>query len=308
MTHRRAAISCSPTFPGLIEGAHEGVGLGDRFLGHVERCAVLLHLIDGNRRTIAKAYKTIRGELEAYGHGLDDKPEIVALNKVDAILTPTSRRKASALAKGARPASRCVDLRRLRRGRRRSRCARSPKRDQRRARAEAQCRRRRAKPGVGAVTSGLRQAPGGSSSRSARRCWSMAQAGAAAPRLAAALCATTSPRCAAQGADVHPGLVRRHRARAARAEAAASGTLRLEESQAAAAVGPDRAGAGLSKTVFRERGLIAAQILLTLGDTEERRRYLNARATIETLLKLGRGAGHQRERHGRDRGNPLRRQ
>ena len=74
--------------PGLIEGAHEGAGLGDRFLGHVERCRVLLHLVDGTCEHAGKAYKTVRNELEAYGHGLMDKPEIVALSKSDA-LTPT---------------------------------------------------------------------------------------------------------------------------------------------------------------------------------------------------------------------------
>ena len=71
--------------PGLIEGASEGAGLGDRFLGHVERCAVLLHLVDGTQEDPAAAYRTIRGELEAYGNGLEDKPELVALNKVDAL-------------------------------------------------------------------------------------------------------------------------------------------------------------------------------------------------------------------------------
>jgi len=71
--------------PGLIEGAHEGHGLGDRFLAHVERCSVLLHLVDGTQENVADAYRTIRGELEAYEHGLADKPEIVALNKIDAI-------------------------------------------------------------------------------------------------------------------------------------------------------------------------------------------------------------------------------
>jgi GTP-binding protein len=71
--------------PGLIEGAHEGVGLGDRFLGHVERCRVLLHLVDGTGGNAGEAYKTVRGELEAYGHGLADKPEIVALSKADAM-------------------------------------------------------------------------------------------------------------------------------------------------------------------------------------------------------------------------------
>ena len=73
--------------PGLIEGAHEGAGLGDRFLGHIERCRVLLHLVDGTCEHAGTAYKTVRNELEAYGHGLEDKPEIVALSKSDA-LTP----------------------------------------------------------------------------------------------------------------------------------------------------------------------------------------------------------------------------
>jgi GTP-binding protein len=76
--------------PGLIEGAHTGAGLGDRFLGHIERCAVLLHLIDGTQEDVDVAYATIRAELDAYGHGLTEKPEIVCLNKVDA-LSPDER-------------------------------------------------------------------------------------------------------------------------------------------------------------------------------------------------------------------------
>lgn len=71
--------------PGLIEGAHEGHGLGDRFLGHVERCRVLLHLVDASGEHAGKAYKTVRAELAAYGAGLDEKPEIVALSKADAV-------------------------------------------------------------------------------------------------------------------------------------------------------------------------------------------------------------------------------
>lgn len=71
--------------PGLIEGAHEGAGLGDRFLGHVERTSVLLHLIDGTAEDVAESYEIIRGELEAYGGGLDEKAEIVGLNKVDSL-------------------------------------------------------------------------------------------------------------------------------------------------------------------------------------------------------------------------------
>ena len=73
--------------PGLIEGAHEGAGIGDRFLGHVERTGVLLHLIDGTQEDVKSAYKIIRGELAAYDEALAEKPEIVVLNKIDA-LTP----------------------------------------------------------------------------------------------------------------------------------------------------------------------------------------------------------------------------
>jgi len=73
--------------PGLIEGAHEGTGLGDRFLGHTERCRVLLHLVDGTAEDAGAAYKIVRDELEAYGQGLTEKPEIVALSKSDA-MTP----------------------------------------------------------------------------------------------------------------------------------------------------------------------------------------------------------------------------
>ncbi len=71
--------------PGLIEGASEGRGLGDLFLGHVERCAVLLHLVDGTSETVAEDYRTIIGELEAYGGDLADKPRVTVLNKVDAL-------------------------------------------------------------------------------------------------------------------------------------------------------------------------------------------------------------------------------
>jgi GTPase len=71
--------------PGLIAGAHQGHGLGDRFLSHIERCRVLLHLIDAGAGHAGEAYKTVRRELEAYGHGLAEKPEIVALTKIDSV-------------------------------------------------------------------------------------------------------------------------------------------------------------------------------------------------------------------------------
>jgi GTP-binding protein len=88
--------------PGLIEGAHEGVGLGDRFLGHVERCRVLLHLIDGTGEDAGGAYKTVRAELAAYGHGLTDKPEIVALSKADALTADEIKQQVARLKRAAK--------------------------------------------------------------------------------------------------------------------------------------------------------------------------------------------------------------
>ncbi|MEX2035277.1 MAG: GTPase ObgE [Xanthobacteraceae bacterium] len=86
--------------PGLIEGAHEGTGLGDRFLGHIERCRVLLHLVDGTCEHAGETYKTVRAELESYGQGLADKTEIVALSKIDA-LTPEEIKQQAARLKRA---------------------------------------------------------------------------------------------------------------------------------------------------------------------------------------------------------------
>jgi GTP-binding protein len=88
--------------PGLIEGAHEGAGLGDRFLGHVERCNVVLHLVDGTQEDPVAAYKTIRKELKAYGAGLAEKPEIVGLNKIDALDEDTVKERLAALKRSAR--------------------------------------------------------------------------------------------------------------------------------------------------------------------------------------------------------------
>ena len=88
--------------PGLIEGAHEGTGLGDRFLGHVERCNVVLHLVDGTEEDPVASYKTIRKELKAYGAGLAEKPEVVGLNKIDALDADAIKTKLSALKRAAR--------------------------------------------------------------------------------------------------------------------------------------------------------------------------------------------------------------
>jgi GTP-binding protein len=88
--------------PGLIEGAHEGAGLGDRFLGHIERCRVLLHLVDGTGEHAGEAYKTVRDELAAYGEGLLDKPEIVALNKADAMTAEEIKQQSARLKRAAK--------------------------------------------------------------------------------------------------------------------------------------------------------------------------------------------------------------
>jgi GTPase len=88
--------------PGLIEGASEGAGLGDRFLGHVERCRVLLHLVDGTCAHAGQAYKVVRGELAAYGHGLSEKPEIVALSKADALDEGTLKDQLARLKRAAK--------------------------------------------------------------------------------------------------------------------------------------------------------------------------------------------------------------
>jgi GTP-binding protein len=88
--------------PGLIEGAHEGAGLGTRFLGHVERCRVLLHLVDGTQEDVGEAYRTVRRELKAYAEGLEDKKEIVALTKCDALDPETLEARMEELRKAAR--------------------------------------------------------------------------------------------------------------------------------------------------------------------------------------------------------------
>jgi len=94
--------------PGLIEGAHEGAGLGDRFLGHIERCNILLHLVDGTSEDVAADYKAIRHELAEYGHELDTKPTIVALNKCDALDEKTRAKRLKALEKAVKKPVRAI--------------------------------------------------------------------------------------------------------------------------------------------------------------------------------------------------------
>ena len=136
--------------PGLIEGAHEGAGIGDRFLGHVERSAVLLHLVDATLDDLAEAYEIVRGELEAYGAGLEEKPEIVALSKADAVPKDEMKRKARRLEEGGRRRA-ARPFRRVRR-RREGGFARARERGARwRARAKEERRSRASAAGMAAM-------------------------------------------------------------------------------------------------------------------------------------------------------------
>ncbi|MCW5720820.1 MAG: GTPase ObgE [Devosia sp.] len=94
--------------PGLIEGASEGIGIGDRFLGHIERCGVLIHLIDGTNEDVAHVYKAIRHELAAYADVLAEKPEIVVLNKIDALEPEELKAKLKALKKVSKAEVRAI--------------------------------------------------------------------------------------------------------------------------------------------------------------------------------------------------------
>jgi GTP-binding protein len=94
--------------PGLIEGASEGIGIGDRFLGHIERCNVLIHLIDGTNEDVVHVYKAIRYELAAYADVLAEKPEIVVLNKVDALTPEERKEKLKALKKASKAEVRAI--------------------------------------------------------------------------------------------------------------------------------------------------------------------------------------------------------
>jgi GTP-binding protein len=96
--------------PGLIEKAGEGAGLGTRFLGHAERCAVILHVIDGTIEDVAGAYGLIRRELATYGHGLADKPEIVAINKIDAVGREAAAAKCRDLRRVVRPGTQVLPM------------------------------------------------------------------------------------------------------------------------------------------------------------------------------------------------------
>ena len=287
--------------PGLIEGAHEGAGIGDRFLGHVERCQALVHLVDGaglgdlGLEDVAAAYKVVREELIAYGGDLADKTEILALNKTDALDDETAARPGARRTCGSRRvrARRCApDL-----WCRWHRCAGGGH-----ERLWKAIGRDRNAPLVDDVPE---EDSGGTWSPRMTNAGPL-QAGHGAPgdrqdRLGPARRRSHWRNSAATGWLVLADDLAAMRGPAARTLASSppasialgrrklglpSGALRLEESQAAAAVGQiDLAHA--YRSVFAPHGFNVAQLLLTLSDTEERRRYLNARGTLATLFRLG---------------------
>ena len=258
--------------PGLIEGAHEGRGLGIEFLGHIERCAVLLHLVDGTSATITRDYRTIRTELAEYGAGLAEKPTVLALNKVDA-LDPKTRK---------------ANLRKL------EKASGGPVLELSGVTGEG-------------VTAGLADAEGGdrrqpparredargrgmASLTDARRL--VVKIGSALLVDAAGLRTAWLAGLAADVADlrargvdvilVSSGAIALGR----RVLNLASGALPLEQSQAAAAVGQIRLARAYEEALA-PHAITAAQVLVTLDDTEDRRRYLNARAAFEQMLAFG---------------------
>ena len=249
--------------PGLIEGAHDGAGLGDRFLGHIERCRVLIHLVDGTQADVAGAYRTVRRELAAYEPELARRPELVCLNKVDALGEEEIAAKAAALRAAAQSAG-VPDLGR-RPPRSRGGAARGACRDPAGARGGAGMSARRLviKIGSSLLVDGAGRL---------RREW--------LDSFAADLAA-----CRQNGQEaivVTSGAIALGRA----ALGLKARVLRLEDKQAAAAVGQINL-AHAYQASLAQHGLPTAQLLLTLGDTESRRQYLNARSTIEALLKLG---------------------
>ena len=267
--------------PGLIEGASEGGGLGDRFLGHIERCAALIHLVDGTQEDVVGAWRTIRAELDGYGHGLPTKPEILCLNKIDA-LTPRRSRPSAGSSKRAAKAEVHAISAVAQRGLEPilyAVLAWSPSGGP----PPGTRPRPPTPPSDGPAAPGAARAPAGGQDR-------LVAAGRRRGRRPRRPGSTGSPRDVARlrgaraaGGDRHLG---RDRPRPRAASACSPRALRLEEKQAAAAGGQILLARAWQESLARH-GLETAQILITLDDTEARRRYLNARATVETLLQLG---------------------
>ena len=268
--------------PGLIEGASEGAGLGVRFLGHVERTAVLLHLIDGTQEDVADAWRTVRAELDAYGQELGDKIELVALNKIDALDEATREARAKALkaackqtvhlvsgvsGEGVKALLRAafaeVSARRAAEGRNEAGEPGGLASMSSAAHRLAACRRVVVKVGSALVVDGETGEP--------NRAW-------------LAALAVDAARMTGRGQQlliVSSGAVALGRRRLGLGRR----PLELPEKQAAAAAGQSLLMRAWEEA-FEPYGMMCAQVLLTREDTETRRRWLNGKATMDTLLAL----------------------
>ena len=278
--------------PGLIEGAHEGVGIGDRFLGHVERTNVILHLVSAMEENPAEAYRTVRGELEAYGHGLADKPEILALSQIDTVDAKTITEKVKTLKKASgkeplivssvsrgwpgRAAARPDGPHRGKAPPRRTVRTRSALADNLMTRRLAPYRRIVVKIGSALLVdraSGL------------KRAWLQSLARDIADlRAAGHEILVVSSGAIAMGRTVLD---------------LPTGSLKLEESQAAAAVGQIALARAWDEALGTHE-ITTGQVLVTIDDTESRLPLSQCpRHHRRASAHEGR-AGHQRERHGGD--------
>ena len=256
--------------PGLIEDAHAGAGLGDRFLGHVERCAVLVHLVDCQSRDVAEDFRVVSRELRAYGAGLADKPRIVRLSKTDAIPEEQLGRLCSRVGDGGRRQRGRTLLRGWRWHRRYDRRdmatrLRGPGRTS--MKPDPGQRLEKARTVVLKIGSALLVDP---VRKRLREAWLTGLA-----RDIAMLHGRGQ-----QLLLVSSGAIALGR-RVLRYD---DDPLPLERSQAAAAVGQIQLAEAYAASLA-PYGITAAQVLLTLGDTQNRRRYLNARATVGALLE-----------------------
>ena len=265
--------------PGLIEGAHHGAGLGTRFLGHLERCRVLLHLVDGTGDDVAAAYHTVRRELSAYGADLEDRPEVVALNKIDSLTAEEVSERRATLEEAS--GKRVVTT---------SGVSRAGIDETLHQLLGIIRNLRQEKPSIGGVVHAMNPQRQSTDITAGKRI--VIKIGSALlvdeksgiiRREWLEALASDIAACRARGQEVlivSSGAIavgRRHLN-------FTNGILRLEEKQAAAATGMIRLAHAYQETLALF-DLMVAQVLLTLNDTEDRRRYINARNTLTTLLK-----------------------
>ena len=269
--------------PGLIEGAHEGKGIGDRFLGHVERSAVLLHLVDGTSDTPLEDAQVVLHELEAYAPELAERPRVTAMSKVDAFVPEHAEEVRSELAAGLGTevlldVFRCQTRRRrgparAQRGRFCRPCAQGGGGGGRMETLAAQTSAAQALSSAGLVVIKIGSAL-------------LVEAGTGRLRedwLAGLAADVAAAKASGKGVIlVSSGAIALGR----QVLGLPSGPLSLDQSQAAAAVGQIRL-ARAYEGALAPFGITAAQVLVTLEDSSDRRRYLNSRATIATLLGLG---------------------